>query len=158
VIFPQGAFTPLVHAHAGRAQVVLVRSGLWPPPDAPVGSPLNKSVKHKMKSEDMDLGKIIDQISAENAGETLEEYWAKRSLFQRVSKESKKYIDTPSSEWPSIKFNWDLSRESQRHSLVGESQKKFEEYYPAGFLLGFVTLQEVAVTKASSGKWVRKIS
>jgi len=100
------------------------------------------AVKHEMKSEDMDLGKTIDQIAAENAGETLEEYRAKRSLFQRLSKESEKYIDTPSSEWPPIKFNWDLSLESQRHSLDGVSLEKFAEYYPAGFLLGFVTLQD----------------
>lgn len=96
-----------------------------------------------MKSGDMDLGKVIDQINAENAGETLEEYRAKRSLFQRLSKESEKYIDTPSSEWPPIKFNWDLSEENQRYSLDGESKEKFEEHYPAGFLLGFVTLKEL---------------
>lgn len=107
-----------------------------------IASAIEYAVKHKMKSEDMNLGKTIDQISAENAGETLEEYRSKRSLLQRLSKESEKYIDTPASEWPLIKLNWDLSRESQRHSLDGESPKNFAEYYPAGFLLGFITLQD----------------
>ena len=96
-----------------------------------------------MKSEDMDLGRAIDQISAENAGETLEEYRAKLLLSKRLSKESKKYIDTPSSEWPPIEFNWDLSRESQRHSLDGERLSTFGEYYPAGFLRGFIALQDL---------------
>ncbi|WP_188115154.1 transcriptional regulator [Salinicola endophyticus] len=100
-------------------------------------------LKHKVKSEDMDLGKAIDQILAENAGETLEKYRAQRLLFQKLSRESEKYIDTHSLEWPPIKFNWDLSRESQRHSLDSASPKKFAEYYPAGFLLGFITLQEL---------------
>jgi hypothetical protein len=95
-----------------------------------------------MKSEDMDFGKIIDQISADNAGETLEEYRVKQALFQRISKESEKYINAPSSWWPAIKVNWDLSREGQRHSLDGESQKGFEKCYPLGFVVGFITLKE----------------
>lgn len=90
----------------------------------------------------MDLSEIIDQISADNAEETLEDFRSKQALLKRTSIESEKYIDAPSSEWPSIEFNWDLSKEGQRHSLDGESPKRFEEFYPSGFLLGWVALQE----------------
>jgi len=43
VIFPQGTFTPLVHAHAGRTQIVTVRFGPdGPPPDALFSASLRK--------------------------------------------------------------------------------------------------------------------
>lgn len=104
----------------------------------------------------MDLSEIIGQISADNAEETLENFRSKQALFRRISIESEKYIDAPSSEWPSIEFNWDLSKEGQRHSLDGERPKRFEEFYPSGFLLGWVALQEFGMRNGvGSCSWLQ---
>ena len=88
----------------------------------------------------MDIDEIIDKIAADNAGETLESYRSKKILHSRISSEANQYIETDSSYWPPITFNWDLSREGQRFSLDGENELSFKTRYPEGFILGTVKL------------------
>ncbi|OAI23911.1 hypothetical protein A1356_16770 [Methylomonas koyamae] len=91
---------------------------------------------------EINLETIMDQILAENAGQSIEEYRAEKTLRNRISEIAKGYIGKQSSEWPQIHFNWDVSAEGRRYSLDGASQKKFEKHYPEGFLLGQVVLAE----------------
>ncbi|TMM47059.1 transcriptional regulator [Colwellia ponticola] len=64
------------------------------------------------------------------------------ALRARISKEAEQYIDSPVILWPDIIFNWDVSLESQRFSLDGVTQGDFKEYYPDGFIFGYVSLSE----------------
>ena len=89
----------------------------------------------------IDIDEIIDKIAADNAGETLESYRSKKIIHSRISSEANQYIETDSSYWPPITFNWDLSREGQRFSLDGENELSFKTHYPEGFILGKVELE-----------------
>lgn len=91
----------------------------------------------------MDMDEIIDNIFADNAGETLESYRSKKILHSRISSEANQYIETDSSDWPPITFNWDLSKEGQRFSLDGENESNFKTHYPEGFILGKVELHDL---------------
>jgi hypothetical protein len=95
----------------------------------------------QMEHRDFDIENAIDQIHAAKAGQTIEEYRKEKAKRARISEQSKKYIGRPSSEWPEIFFNWDISKEGQRHSLDRTNQKDFAENYPEGFLLGYVLLE-----------------
>ncbi|OQW71606.1 MAG: hypothetical protein BVN35_16290 [Proteobacteria bacterium ST_bin11] len=83
----------------------------------------------------------MDQIHADEAGQSIEEYRKGKAQGMRISEQSKKYIGRPSSEWPKIFFNWDVSKNGQRHSLDATNQKDFAENYPEGFLLGHVFIE-----------------
>ena len=76
-------------------------------------------------------------------GEDLEEYRKEKALRVQINEELPLYINTERSNWPAIKFNWDLSVSSQRFSLDGSTQAEFNKNYPEGFLLGFVGLKEL---------------
>lgn len=95
-----------------------------------------------MKHQDSEIEMVMDHILAANASQDIEEYRAEKALLMRISEESRKYVGKPSSEWPEIFFNWDLSKEGQCHSLDGTSKKDFAKHYPEGFLLGYVVLEE----------------
>jgi hypothetical protein len=74
-----------------------------------------------------------------------EEARAEQELRQRIRAESEKYLFTPVSQWPEMRINWDLSRESQRFSLDGYalasySKPRFDRDHPEGFILGWVPL------------------
>lgn len=96
-----------------------------------------------MEHQDFDINNAIDQIHADKASQSIEEYRKKKTQRMRISEQSKKYIGRPSSEWPEIFFNWDISKEGQRHSLDGTNQKDFAESYPEGFLLGHVFIENL---------------
>lgn len=95
-----------------------------------------------MKSEVPVEAMTTDELLAVISGDDLKEYRVEKAIRMRMIEESKKYEGTPSSEWPAIEFNWDLSQEGQRFSLDGTSANDFLKYYPNGFLLGSVNLQE----------------
>jgi len=82
----------------------------------------------------------MDEVFAAIAGETLEVYQDKYKLRSRILNEASQYIETDSSDWPPITFNWDLSKEGQRFSLDGENESSFKTRYPEGFILGTVKL------------------
>ena len=88
----------------------------------------------------MNLDEVMDKVLADSSGETLEDYRAKKELRTKISRQASQYINTDSSLWPLITFNWDLYKESQRFSLDGEKETDFKLYYPEGFLLGMVEL------------------
>ncbi|MEL0619352.1 ParB N-terminal domain-containing protein [Psychrobacter proteolyticus] len=83
----------------------------------------------------------MDEVFAAIAGETLEVYQDKYKLRSRILSEASQYIETDSSDWPPITFNWDLSKEGQRFSLDGENELSFKTHYPEGFILGKVELE-----------------
>lgn len=58
----------------------------------------------------MDMDSVMDEFFAAISGDTLEVYRADDKLHSRISNESRPYIGTPSSEWPPIHFNWDLTK------------------------------------------------
>lgn len=99
------------------------------------------SIRH-MEQRYSEIETIMDQIMADNVGQDIEGYRAERDLHVRISEESQKYVGKPSSEWPVIYFNWDISKEGQRFSLDGASKKDFTAHYPEGFILGHVNLKE----------------
>lgn len=82
----------------------------------------------------------MDEVFAAIAGETLEVHQDKYKLRSRISSEANQYIETDSSDWPPITFNWDLSKEGQRFSLDAENELSFKTHYPEGFILGKVKL------------------
>lgn len=88
----------------------------------------------------MDMDRIMDKILADNSGETLEFYRANKILRSKISAKASQYIDTDSSLWPPITFNWDISKDGQRFSLDGENELSFKTHYPKGFILGRVKL------------------
>lgn len=88
----------------------------------------------------MDMDGIMDKILADNSGETLEVYRANKTLRSTISDIANQYIETDSSGWPPITFNWDLSEEGQRFSLDGENESSFKNHYSEGFILGKVKL------------------
>ena len=88
----------------------------------------------------MSMDEIIDKILADNSGETLEGYRANKKLRSKIISEANQYVNTDSSLWPPITFNWDLSKEGQRFSLDGENEVSFKTHYPEGFTLGKVEL------------------
>ena len=59
----------------------------------------------------MSMDEIIDKILADNSGETLEGYRANKKLRSKIISEANQYVNTDSSLWPPITFNWDLSKE-----------------------------------------------
>lgn len=67
---------------------------------------------------------------------------AMSELKARITSECEQYLDTPVTLWPTVTFNWDVSKESQCFSLDGYTQNKFLLNYPDGFLLGYVSLAE----------------
>lgn len=88
----------------------------------------------------MNLDEVMDKVLADSSGETLEDYRAKKELRTKISRQASQYINTDSSLWPLITFNWDLSKEGQRFSLDGENEVSFKTHYPEGFTLGKVEL------------------
>ena len=84
----------------------------------------------------------MDEIFAKIEGISVEEYRANASERERISRLAEKYIDSDSSHWPKVHFNRDLSVDGQRFSLDGTKEKEFSDWYPNGFLLGFVNLTE----------------
>ncbi len=84
----------------------------------------------------------FDQIYAEQAGLSIEQYMNEKKINLEITREAERYIDTTSDTWPVIKINWDLAIDSQCFSLDGTNQKTFEEYYPNGFCQGWVSLFE----------------
>lgn len=83
-----------------------------------------------------------DEFLALINGEDLDTYREEKKERSRIQSKAEKLIGLPSSQWPEINFNWDLSQESQRFSLDGENQKSFKENHPNGFLLGMVKLED----------------
>ncbi|WP_251977753.1 ParB/Srx family N-terminal domain-containing protein [Salinicola avicenniae] len=98
-----------------------------------------------MNIEDLNESMSADEVIAHLNGESIYEYRAEKELRMRISEESKQYEGAPSSGWPPIKFNWDLSFEGQRFSLDGMKADEFLKYYPNGFLLGHINLQELDI-------------
>ena len=88
----------------------------------------------------MDMNEVLDKVLADNSGETLADYRVNKMLRLRISSEANQYIETDSSDWPPITFNWDLSEEGQRFSLDGENELSFKNQYPEGLILGTVEL------------------
>ena len=82
----------------------------------------------------------MDEVFAAIAGETLEVYQEKYKLSSRISSEASQYMETDSSDWPPITFNWDLSEKGQRFSLDGDNELSFKTQYPEGFILGTVKI------------------
>lgn len=91
-----------------------------------------------MNIEDEEL--TFDEYLAVLKGDDLDGYRIEKKFRMRIFKESQKYEGTPSSEWPPITFNWDISKEGQRFSLDSITKEGFREHYPGGFLLGYVYL------------------
>lgn len=75
-------------------------------------------------------------------GKELGEHGRERALRRRIEADSRKYLEAPLSEWPTIIFNWDLSRESQRFSKDGVSPDEFSKIHPNGFCPGYVSLAD----------------
>lgn len=89
-----------------------------------------------------DFSSIMDQINADNLGLTLKQYKELQIFSSKIREEAEKYKNTPSCEWPKIDINWDLQKTSQRFSLDGVKESKFEINYPKGFSLGHVSLAD----------------
>ncbi len=76
-----------------------------------------------------------DELLATFKGENLDAYRKRKEILNNVQRELKKYI-TPPSEWPKLKFNWDLTEDGQRYSFDGLSQDELWNCYPNGLNLG----------------------
>lgn len=82
------------------------------------------------------------ELLAVQSGQSLEEYRAERDFKDALSTESAQYVDLPACKWPKLKFNWDLSTDSQRFALDGVSESEFASSYPDGFVHAWVRLDE----------------
>lgn len=84
-----------------------------------------------------------DAAIAIASGETVESIRRKRRLLLRLQEASERYVGLPPTEWPSISFNWDTTRASQRFSLDGCSAGRFAQLYPDGLTIGEVDLPDL---------------
>ena len=88
------------------------------------------------------IAKTHHEWQAVLRGEDLETYRAEEATRARIWNMASRYINEPSSNWPPIEFNWDLSSEGQRFSLDSMTLSDFTQSYPDGFNLGHVELAE----------------
>lgn len=93
-----------------------------------------------MIEEDSDW---YNKFMAEQSGMELVDYKKMMLLRERLREKGEQYEHTPPEEWPSITFNWDIREESQHYSLDIASRKEFLKYYPEGFCLGYVLLEDI---------------
>lgn len=90
----------------------------------------------------IDMGRILDQIIADNAGLTLGAYRDLKAFDASLNEEAVKYWGAPPHSWPPLHFNWDHREESQRFALDGMRADSFAKAYPDGLRLGQVSLAE----------------
>lgn len=90
----------------------------------------------------MSLPQTYEELLAELDGVSPEEYRRDASLRERLGQAGEKYRRKPPSDWPSLKFNWDLRPESQCYTLDGVKPSEFSSHYPNGFILGYVSIKE----------------
>lgn len=86
------------------------------------------------------LSDIIDGINARSRGMSLEEFRADMALTHSLHREGRTYYDLPPAEWPTLTFNWDLSRSGQRFGLDAVTEPEFLEMHPRGLLVGHIPL------------------
>jgi hypothetical protein len=96
-----------------------------------------------MALDDLDDDFDFDEFFAEQSGQTVAEYRAEVKLRNYFYDKSQQYIETDSKEWPLITFNWNIDATEQRFSLDSMTLVDFNKFYPEGFLLGYVNLQEL---------------
>lgn len=92
-------------------------------------------------------GMALWEMKAVLQGKDLAVVRSEVELGLRIHAESEKYLMAPVSKWPNIVLNWDTSKDSQRFSLDGysldaTSLAEFHKFYPHGFCLGRVVLEE----------------
>lgn len=83
---------------------------------------------------------MLDQVAANNAGQTLDQYRISAAFEAGLWDEGKSYEGLMPEKWPSITFNWDLSSAGQRFAMDGTSYEDFQSSYPEGLALGSISL------------------
>lgn len=83
-----------------------------------------------------------EELMAELDGISPEEFRKEYEIRTRLTAAGEKYRRALPSEWPLLKFNWDLRPESRRFALDGKKPHEFAEDYPAGFGLGNVLVAD----------------
>lgn len=82
----------------------------------------------------------FEEMLAHIQGEDLGEFRRRQIERADLWAEAQEYMELPSSQWPSLIFNWDLTPEAQRFALDGVKPDAFLEQYPQGFAVGSVVL------------------
>ncbi|MCI5168076.1 MAG: transcriptional regulator [Candidatus Electrothrix sp. GM3_4] len=67
--------------------------------------------------ETLSLMDTLDEIMAANAGQTIEEHCESKAIREALMPKATQIKGTPPSEWPKLKFNWDLSLEGRQYSF-----------------------------------------
>lgn len=99
------------------------------------------SLKLLMESVNNDKhGDLLDAIHADNMGITVEEYRAQVALNISLHAEGASYDGLPACEWPQLTFNWDFTRKGQRFGFDGVRSQEFQDRYPDGLQLGYMSL------------------
>lgn len=86
----------------------------------------------------IDADELFDSIE----GISVDVYRQQRAFKNDIRNKAEKVKNTPVEDWPEIKINWDLSKEAQRFCCDGMKQEEFDEYYPNGFFIYWVCLDD----------------
>lgn len=84
----------------------------------------------------------FEEAIAVASGEDLESHRERRDFDSALYEKVEDLEDLQPEAWPKLLFNWDISRECQRHSLDGTTTNDFQSAYPDGFLAGWVLLAD----------------
>lgn len=72
----------------------------------------------------------------------MEQVRAQADEEARLTKLGKKYRKRPPSEWPPLRFEWDLDPRSQHFVYDGMSEEEFSKAHPEGLISGQVNVAE----------------
>lgn len=83
-----------------------------------------------------------DELFALIEGISVDIYRQQRAFKNDIRNKAEKVRNIPVEDWPTIKINWDLSKEAQRFCCDGMKQEEFERFYPEGFYVYWVCLND----------------
>lgn len=85
----------------------------------------------------------FEKVLASAAGQTVRQYRASQRKHAVLQEKAEAFLDLPISQWPPLRVQWDLRRKSQQYTVDEPNRRKFWEWHPKGFLLGYVDTQEL---------------
>ncbi len=90
----------------------------------------------------MNNARTFKEALAEIEGVSLDVHRAEATEKKKLRERGVQLCGLPPSDWPSINFNWDLSRASQHYIYDGLNPSDFAKSHPDGFRLGYVGVCE----------------
>lgn len=87
--------------------------------------------------------RTIQEALAELKGISLEDYRREAAHKEKIRARGENFRLLPPSQWPQLKFNWDLTKDSQHYVYDSVSPEDFSRLHPDGLVLGYVDVSEL---------------